>query len=53
MLRYAINCKLKELEEEKTTQSGRYGMLLDRRKFLQESLDVLQGCLIEFRKRLH
>lgn len=50
---YAINCKLKELAEEKATQSERYAMLLDRRKLLQESLDLLQGCLIDFRKRLH
>jgi hypothetical protein len=50
---YALNCKLKEIVEEKATQSGRYAMLLNRRKLLQELLDVLQGCLIDYRKRLH
>lgn len=50
---YAINCKLKELAEEKATQSGRYTTLLERRELLQESLDVLQECLTTLRRFLH
>jgi hypothetical protein len=50
---YAINYKLKELAEENATQNGRYTTLLERRDFLQDSLDALQECLIDFRKRLH
>jgi len=50
---YAFNCKLKELAEENATQNGRYATLLERRDFLQDSLNALQRYLIDFRKRLH
>jgi hypothetical protein len=50
---YAISWKLKELEVDKDAHSVRYAMLLERHEILQESLEVLQGCLTTLRKSLH
>lgn len=50
---YAISYKLEELEVENDTHSSRYTMLLERRELLQESLEVLQGCIMTFRKSFH
>jgi hypothetical protein len=50
---YAISYKLNELEVEDDAHSDRYTMLLERREVLQESLEILRGCLTSLRKSLH
>ena len=50
---YAISYKLNELEVDDDGHSQRYTMLLERREVLQESLEILQGCIRNLRKSLH
>lgn len=50
---YAISYKLDVLQVENETHSDRYTMLLERRELLQESLEVLQGCIMRLRKSFH
>jgi hypothetical protein len=50
---YAISYKLNEIEVEDDRHSERYTMLLERREVLQESLEILQGCIRNLRKSLH
>jgi hypothetical protein len=50
---YAINYKLDELEVENAAHSERYTTLLERREVLQESLEIIQGCIRNLRKSLH
>jgi hypothetical protein len=50
---YAIRYKLNEIEVEDDRHSERYTMLLERREVLQESLEILQGCIRNLRKSLH
>jgi hypothetical protein len=50
---YALSWKLEELEAENAAQSDRYIVLLHRREFVQDSLNVLHECITSLRKSLH